>query len=176
MKLTDKYKNLLKGLDLADSISISLHKWMYQPKGSGIIFFKNSYEANKSVSFKTGYLSKPNVGILGSTPLVALPLIAILIAWGRKGLSKHIEADMEKAESLVKLIKNDPRFELWGPNKTGVVVWRSKKINPQKVRENLKNAWVSLVEIDGSIWFRSVAANPYANPQHLFDQILKALN
>ena len=39
----------------------------------------------------------------------------------------------------------------------------------------LTGAWVSLTDIDGEVWFRSVAANPNADPQLVFDRVCHAL-
>jgi L-2,4-diaminobutyrate decarboxylase len=99
----------------------------------------------------------------------------MLLSWGRTGLVERIESDMGKADQLADLIKSDPRFLLWGPNQTGVVVWRPLNAEPSVVRSRLQNGWVSLTEVDGQTWFRSVAANPSADPSYLFDQVSAAL-
>jgi len=39
----------------------------------------------------------------------------------------------------------------------------------------LEDAWVSLSEIDGQMWLRSVAANLSANPARMLAQVVRAL-
>ena len=147
---------------------------MYQPKGAALILFKDVDQAHQAMSYGGGYLSAPNIGLLGSTPASALPLAATLMHWGREGLAKHIDSDMTKAEHLKNLVQDHPDFELWGPSETGIVVWRPKTVSAKKVRANLKDAWVSLTDIEGEMWLRSVAANPSADPDFVFKKVLEA--
>ena len=175
LRLTDRFASCLAGIDAADSVGFSAHKWLYQPKGSALVLFRNSHAAHDALSYGGGYLATPNIGLLGSTPAAAVPLAAMLLSWGRTGLVQRIESDMTKANQLAQLIESDPRFLLWGPNQTGVVVWRPVDVEPSDVRNRLENGWVSLTEADGQTWFRSVAANPSADPSYLFDQVSAAL-
>ena len=39
-----------------------------------------------------------------------------------------------------------------------------------------EKAWVSLTQIDNETWLRSVAANPGADPEFVFQQVLEAAN
>ena len=113
------------------------------------MLFRNAKTAHDALSYGGGYLATPNIGLLGSTPAAAVPLAAMLLSWGRTGLVERIESDMGKADQLADLIKSDPRFLLWGPNQTGVVVWRPLNAEPSVVRSRLQNGWVSLTEVDG---------------------------
>lgn len=175
LRLTHRFARCLDGIETADSVGFSAHKWLYQPKGSALVLFRNADAAHDALSYGGGYLATPNVGLLGSTPAAAIPLAAMILSWGRTGLGQRIESDMAKADELAKLIESDPRFLLWGPNQTGVVVWRPVDAAASDVRNRLKNGWVSLTEVDGQTWFRSVAANPSADPGYLFDQVSAAL-
>ena len=128
------------------------------------------------MSYGGGYLSAPNIGLIGSAPASALPLAATLLHWGRSGLSDHLNADMNKAEQLASIIEEHPDFEIWGPCRTGIVVWKPKNFPAAEVRSRLKKAWVSLTQIDNETWLRSVAANPGADPDFVFQQVLEAAN
>ena len=175
MRLTDRLSHRLDGIEEADSVGFSAHKWLYQPKGSAMVMFRHAEAAHDALSYGGGYLATPNIGLLGSSPAVAVPLAAMLLSWGKTGLAQRIESDMGKADQLAGLIKSDSRFRLWGPNQTGVVVWRPIDSEPSAVRSRLQNGWVSLTEVEGETWFRSVAANPSADPAYLFDQLKAAL-
>lgn len=175
LRFTTHHSLLLDGIELADSVGFSAHKWLYQPKGAALVLFKDPDSAHQAMTYGGGYLAAPNVGLLGSAPAAALPLAATLLAWGQSGLSQRIERDLEKAHELARLVEADSRFELWGPVVTGVVVWRPRDADAKLVRDSLTNAWVSLIDIDGEPWLRSVAANASANPQHVFDRVVAAL-
>lgn len=175
MRLTNSLSHRLDGIEKADSVGFSAHKWLYQPKGSAIVMFGDTRTAHDALSYGGDYLATPNVGLLGSSPAVAVPLAAMLLSWGKTGLTQRIESAMGKADQLADLIELDSRFLLWGPNQTGVIVWRPIDTEPSAVRSRLLNGWVSLTEVEGKTWFRSVAANPSADPTYLFDQVIAAL-
>ena len=92
-----KYANLLAGIELADSVALSAHKWLFQPKESAFIFFKDTVKAHASVSFGGAYLAAPNIGVLGSHGAAATALVAMLLAWGREGVAQRIEHCMKLA-------------------------------------------------------------------------------
>lgn len=169
------HAGLLAGIETADSVGMSAHKWLYQPKEAAMVLFARSEAAHQALSFGGSYLAAPNVGLLGSHGATALPLAATLLAWGRRGIAGRIEADMDSASLLAQLVNEHDALELWAPPVTGVVNWRPTVQDPAEVRGRLSDAWVSIADIAGQPWFRSVAANPLADPHHVIDRINTAL-
>jgi L-2,4-diaminobutyrate decarboxylase len=169
-----RHAGLLDGVETADSVALSAHKWLYQPKESALVFFAQPDRVAEALSFGGGYLAQPNIGLLGSHGASALPLLATLLAWGLNGVRERIESDMAIAQRLADRVQAEPSLELWGPARTGIVVWRPRQGDPRQVRERLRDAWVSTAKINGEIWFRSVAANPLADPDRLVDAVLHA--
>jgi len=167
------HARLLDGIDDADSVAVSAHKWLYQPKESALVLFRDPAAAHDALSFGGGYLAAPNVGLLGSHGNAALPLAATLLGWGRDGIAGRIDADMALAGRLADLITDATEFELWAPPVTGVVNWRPRRHDPAAVRSRLRRAWVSVA---GEPWFRSVAANPLADPDHVLTMVSEALH
>ena len=170
-----RHAHLLDGIETADSVAVSAHKWLYQPKDSGLIFFANPDAAHRALTFGGSYLAAPNVGILGSHGNVALSLAATLLAWGQTGVAERIEADMELAEALADRIAAEPELELRRRPTTGVLNWRPRSADPEAVRKKLVGAWVSTTLIEGQPWFRSVAANPLAEPAKVVGAVLDAI-
>lgn len=171
-----KHSGLLYGIDAVDSVSMSAHKWLFQPKESAIVMFRQAEEAHTAISFGGGYLAMPNVGLLGSHGSTALPLAATILAWGRQGIAERVEHCMELAERLADRIDEEPALELFARPVTGVVLWRPRKVSPSTVRERMEGAFVSLTQVGKETWFRSVAANPQADPEQVVDSALSALN
>jgi len=169
------YAGLLEGIETADSVAVSAHKWLYQPKDSALILFGDVERAHAAISSGGSYLATANVGVLGSRGNAALPHAATLLAWGRAGLAARLDADMATANGLADLIHAHPALELWPPPVTGVVNWRARDHDPVAVRDRISGAWVSTADIDGQTWFRSVAANPFADPGRVVDAITAAL-
>jgi len=175
LRLT-KHAELLDGIEQADSVSVSAHKWLFQPKESALVMFRQEREAHDAISFGSGYLAVPNIGLLGSHGATALPLTATLLAWGREGIAERIEHCMLLAEKLAARIEREPALELLASPVTGVVLWRPRDASPAAVRERMDDAFVSLAQIGDETWFRSVAANPNANPDQVVDGALRALS
>jgi len=174
LRLSD-HTGLLAGVETVDSVAMSAHKWLYQPKESALVLFADPDAAHEALSFGGSYLAAPNVGLLGSHGTAALPLAATLLSWGRRGVAGRIEADMASANLLARLVEEHPALELWAPPVTGVVNWRPAGRDPAEVRDRLSDAWVSLADIAGARWFRSVAANPRADPMYVIDRVVAAL-
>jgi glutamate/tyrosine decarboxylase-like PLP-dependent enzyme len=164
----------LDGIEHADSIAISAHKWLYQPKDSALILFK-APDAQAAISFGGAYLASPNVGVQGSRSAAAIPLMATLMALGRNGLAALIEKNMADAEALADLLRNDPRTELKQSPETGVVNWRPASGAIEPVLEKLKGV-SSQTTIDDVVWARHVAANPYAEVAAIWARIDQALS
>lgn len=165
LRLSRRHGHLLDGIERADSVSVSAHKWLYQPKESALVLFNDRDTAHNALSFGGGYLASPNVGLQGSHGFVALSLYLTALAWGSDGLAHRIEADMNRAEMLAAAVGAHDAFELRRKPVTGVVNWRPLTHDPDTVRAQMSDAFVSMTTIDGQRWFRSVAANPYAEPE-----------
>ena len=171
-----KYANLLAGIELADSVAVSAHKWLFQPKESALVLFKDTEKAHAAVSFGGAYLAAPNVGVLGSHGAVATALLATLLAWGREGIAQRIEHCMDLARCLRDFVVADERLELYAEPQTGIVVWRPKDENLfDQVLHQLPVGSTSTTTIAGVKWFRNVAANPSADIDILTARIHGAL-
>jgi L-2,4-diaminobutyrate decarboxylase len=166
----------LDGIERADSVAVSAHKWLYQPKDSALVLFREPQAAHDAVSFGSSYLAAPNIGLLGSRGDATLSLAVTLLAWGRTGVAERIEATLHLADQLADLVDAAPELELWQPPVTGVVNWRPKDVTPERLRPHVQGAWVSLADIAGSTWFRSVSANPRADPARVVDAITRAIH
>lgn len=159
-----KYADLLAGIELADSVAVSAHKWLFQPKESALVLFKDTEKAHPAVSFGGAYLATPNVGVLGSHGATATALLATLLAWGREGVAQRIEQCMDLAHRLRDFVAADERLELYAEPQTGIVVWRPKDENLfAQVLQQLPVGSTSTTSIAGVKWFRNVAANPSAD-------------
>ena len=159
-----RYANLLAGIESADSVAVSAHKWLFQPKESALVLFKDTQKAHAAVSFGGAYLATPNVGVLGSHGAAATALLATLLAWGREGVAQRIEHCMDLARCLRDFVATDERLELYAEPQTGIVVWRPKDENLfDQVLHQLPVGSTSTTTIAGVKWFRNVAANPSAD-------------
>ncbi len=175
LRLTKKYDHLLSHCQYVDSIALSAHKWLFQPKESAFVFFKNSQCAHAAIRFGADYLLNPNVGLLGSHGAVAIPLMASLLTLGRAGLARLIEHSMTVSHVLAKEIEGHRDLVLYAPPQTGVLVWRPKNRSKfAEVESQLPLGFASSVTLGDEPWLRNVAANPMVNSDHIL-KILRDL-
>lgn len=164
--LSDQHRGLLAGIEAADSVAVSAHKWLFQPKESAMVFFADVEAAHRSVSFGADYLAVPNVGVLGSHGAVAVPLLATMLAYGRQGIASWIDASMALTDQLATLADANELLETRTPPQAGVLNWRHRQLDAVEVQRRLPPAvFVSSTSIDGEPWLRSVGANPMADPE-----------
>lgn len=175
LRLSDQHAAVLQGLENADSVSVSAHKWFFQPKESALIFFRNTTEAHPAISFGGAYLAVPNIGLLGSHGAVAVPLLATLLAWGRAGLAERIDRTMAVAQALHERLSAHPKIEVFGPATTGVVLWKlATEEATLRTFADLPDGSVSKTGLLGETWLRNVAANPNVDLERLWPKMEQA--
>lgn len=177
LRLCPGHAARLDGVENADSVSVSAHKWLFQPKESGFVLFRDVQAAHAAVTFGGAYLAAPNVGLLGSHGANAAPLLATLLAWGRVGVSARIEQCMSIADQFAAFVESDPRLELLTMPETGIVVWRPLDIaRVSELQERLPAGSTSLTRLAGDRWMRNVAANPNTDVSAFILTVRRALN
>jgi len=174
LRLSHAHSRRLDGIEAADSVAVSAHKWLFQPKDSALIMFRDLERANAAISFGGGYLTRPNVGVQGSRSAAAIPLLATLLAWGREGVAQRLDNLMQMAESLADAIETCDRLELWGRPQTAVNVFRPVYSSASTLVQALPPNMLSTCLLDGQIWARSVAANPSVNMDLVVERLMAA--
>ena len=175
LRLAPSHAHLLDGIDRADSVAVSAHKLLFQPKESALVLFRDANAAHAALTFGGAYLASPNVGLLGSHGASAAPLLATLWAWGHRGIAARLSQCMEKAAAFAYHIAQTEKLELWNQPASGVIVWRPRDMTAEQLHAKLPSGSASLTSLEGTRWLRNVAANPNANVEKLFGQILDAL-
>jgi len=176
LRLSPHYADKLAGIERADSVSVSAHKLLFQPKESALVLFRDVGKAHAAVSFGGAYLATPNIGLLGSHGAVAVPLLATILAWGREGLARRIERCMKLAEKFAAFVRDDPQLELLGEPETGIVVWRPRDTaSVDLLHSLLPPGSTSLTTLSGKRWMRNVAANPNADADAFGEEIKRVL-
>jgi L-2,4-diaminobutyrate decarboxylase len=178
LRLSSQHTHYLAGIENADSVAVSAHKWLFQPKESALIMFKDVATAHVAVSSGGAYLAVPNVGVLGSHGAVATSLMATLLAWGQNGLAERIDRCMHNADTLHALLSNDSRWTMFAPPSTGVFLARPTRPAPdaKAVLARLPNGVASSAVVNGETWLRFVAANPMAEPAVVYERLVATLN
>ena len=115
----------LKELDLADSIAIDPHKWLYAPLEAGAILVRNADDLRDAFSYHPPYYPDEETGEMSPTMLHeygpqnsrgfrALKVWMGFMQVGSEGMAQMIEEDILLAKYLDSLIESDPQLESTG--------------------------------------------------------------
>jgi glutamate/tyrosine decarboxylase-like PLP-dependent enzyme len=174
LALSDRHRGILSGMERADSVAVSAHKWLFQPKESGLVLFRDTEAAHSTLSFGGAYLAAPNIGVQGSHGAAGTLLLATLLAWGREGMAARIEHCMANARRLRDFIASQPGLEAFSDGGTGVTVFRPRSREVEGFRAALPQGLSSSATINGETWVRCVSANPNADVEMIIAAIEKA--
>ncbi|NMP15672.1 pyridoxal-dependent aspartate 1-decarboxylase PanP [Thalassotalea sp. Y01] len=140
--LSNKYRDVLKGIELADSVTIDAHKQMYVPMGAGLVVFKNpaavaSIEHHAEYILRKGSKDLGSHTLEGSRPGMAMMVYASLHIISRPGYELLINQSIEKAKYFAQLIDQDSDFELISEPELCLLTYRYA---PQAVQSFLQTA------------------------------------
>ncbi len=127
--LSDKYKHLLKGIELADSVTIDGHKQFYMPMSCGMVYFKDP-KIMDTVIYHANYVNRPgsvDLGIkslAGSREANSIILDCALKIMGRRGYALLLEHGIETAREFAREIQQRPDFELITPPELNILTYR----------------------------------------------------
>ncbi|ENS5607223.1 putative pyridoxal-dependent aspartate 1-decarboxylase [Vibrio mimicus] len=115
--MSNRYRGLLDGVELADSVTIDAHKQLYIPMGAGMVLFKDP-NAMRSIEHHAQYILRQGSKDLGSHTLegsrsgMAMLVYASMHIISRPGYQLLIDQSIEKARYFADLIEAQTDFEL----------------------------------------------------------------
>lgn len=196
---SSQYRQKLKGIEKADSVTLDAHKQMYVPMGAGIVVFKDPEDSN-AVRHHAQYILRAGSKDLGATTLegsrngMAMMVYASFNIFGRQGYELLIDQSIEKAQTFAKLIDNHHDFELITAPTLSLLTYRLKPqnidypneaqnakldkltVSVQKQQREAGKSFVSRTRLSVEKYgeqsitvFRVVLANPLTTEQDLVD-------
>jgi L-2,4-diaminobutyrate decarboxylase len=140
--LTDKYRSLLNGIALADSVTVDYHKSFFQPISSSAFIVKHKkyldiirHHADYLNPEEQDYDELPaqiNKSVTQSTRRFdALKLWFTLRLLGKQKLGEYTDTIIDTAAATARLLDADPDFELLCHSDLGVLVFRYLPQNRQ---------------------------------------------
>ncbi|WNC72758.1 putative pyridoxal-dependent aspartate 1-decarboxylase [Thalassotalea psychrophila] len=140
--LSNKYRSLLAGIELADSVTIDAHKQMYVPMGAGLVVFKNpesvaAIEHHAEYILRKGSKDLGSHTLEGSRPGMAMMVYASMHIISRPGYEMLINQSIDKAKYFADLIDCEADFELVSKPELCLLTYRYV---PQVVQQYLQTA------------------------------------
>jgi L-2,4-diaminobutyrate decarboxylase len=148
--LSDRHRDLLRGLDQADSVSMDFHKNFWQAISCGAFLLRDATQF-RHLEVHADYLNPETHDDLGIPNLVnkslsttrrfdALKLWLSFQVLGREKFGKMVDRTIELAAHAATLIRNNPVLELLHQPQYGCVVFRYRPSRPDRDGDQLNAA------------------------------------
>ena len=178
--LDERKRHLFAGLELADSVSLDPHKWLYVPVDAGCLLFRDDAAARATFStdeadyIKThGYVDEEafafwDYGVELSRRFRALKVWLTLQYYGSRRIADAISEDMSLAEYLGEVVSNSDDFELLAPVELSICCFRyiSSETDLDKLNERIMErvqkggrAYLSNATVNGHFALRACITN-----------------
>ncbi len=201
LAFSEKHKNLLRGIERADSVTIDPHKWMFVPFACGATLVKGGGRILRDAfDITPEYLSEDRGGAdveydffrygqLGTRRFNALKVWMALKLLGVRGYAKLIERQIELTNYLAARIDELQDFTRVGQVETAVCCFRftpeaayemseaerdSLQRNLQQRVEQSGEAWISTTVLKGRRALR-VNVNSFLTEQRHIDNLVELL-
>lgn len=147
--LVNKYRDLFKGIEKADSVTFDAHKLLYSPLSMGLILFKNPYDL-LNIMHTSDYIIRPDsvdqgrFTVEGSRPFSCLKPWVTLKIFGTTGFEVLFDHAFMLTSTLKDVISKHENFELLNSPELFITNYRfvpeniQNKIN--RIYEQLSNA------------------------------------
>lgn len=142
-------RNKFEGMELADSLSLDAHKWLYQPLDCGCLLYRSSEAAQKTFSHTGDYTralsADPIEGFAFfeesmelSRRFRALKIWLSLRYHGLAAFRESIKKDLAHACRLTDAVRHEPRLELVGRGELSALCLRyrgSEKLTDEELNQ-----------------------------------------
>ena len=158
------------GLSVANSLSLDLHKWLYQPVDCGMLLFKDPSQARAAFSHTGEYARvldpDPVEGFAFfeeslelSRRFRALKIWLSLRYHGLNAFRAAIRADLEHARQLADSIRSTPQLQLLAPVELSAVCFRYCESSEGANLDKLNEAILRRVIENGRIYLSNAAVH-----------------
>ncbi len=165
---SDKHRDLVRGIELADSITVDPHKWLAMPFAAGVVLTSRPSTLEKTFAVATPYMPRvdnPNlidnfkVSAQWSRRMNSLKLWLTLRVHGRQAYEELIDRQMRLSGEMADWFRNSDDFELAVPPKLPILNFRLKLDVSEAELATAHKALVDEVTRDGKLWISSTYVN-----------------
>jgi len=131
--LLPELRHLFNGWELADSIVVNPHKWLFTPMDCSVLWVRRPDILKRAFSLVPEYLTTPqgdavrnlmDYGVALGRRFRALKLWFVLRYYGSIGLQARLREHVRLAHLFASWVDADPRFERLAPTPFSTVVFR----------------------------------------------------
>jgi glutamate/tyrosine decarboxylase-like PLP-dependent enzyme len=174
-------RDLLAGIEFADSVTLDPHKWLFQPYGIGCLLVRDKSTLTNLFGMRASYLSETegsvdevNLFDLGpelTRPNRGLRLWFAFRTFGEDRIAAAVDKGFRNAEYAQRLIETAPDWEIVTPAQMGIVTFRYTGTDKADFNDNITvnvvseliddgTGFVSATQLDGRPVLRLCPINP----------------
>jgi len=180
--LCPEFRHIQKGLELADSYCFDAHKWMFTNFDCSCFFVADRETLTRSLDVLPEYLRNQagsdavfeyrNWHVPLGRRFRALKLWFVIQHYGVEGLQFHVRRHVELAQTVLRWVQADSRFELIAPAPLNLICFRLKgtdQMNEELLRRlNLSGKlYLSHTRLNGKYTIRFCVAQTRTELRHL---------
>ncbi|MBK8819486.1 MAG: pyridoxal-dependent decarboxylase [Saprospiraceae bacterium] len=191
---SEKYKHLMAGCELADSITVDAHKMMMVPSLTTMLFFAKSDDSYKTFAQKAQYLFFEgnqewyNYGkrtMECTKVMLSTRVFMLLHTYGTDIFGENIDACYENAGIFAGLIKSIDKFELAVEPDSNILCFRYKS-NDEKYNNSINSLirsallnngkfYIVQTTLNEKIFLRVSLMNPFTDKEDMMSLLKKIL-
>ncbi len=127
--LMEGAREMMKGIEKADSVTVDGHKLLYAPNSMGICVFKNVEDSRflyhtSNYIIRKGSVDQGRFTIEGSRPFACLKPWASIKIFGKTGYKLLFDHARNLQHTFTKLVERDPLFELMNKPELFIIIYR----------------------------------------------------
>jgi glutamate/tyrosine decarboxylase-like PLP-dependent enzyme len=162
--LSDRHRDLLEGIEQADSVTVDAHKWLSAPMGAGVLLTPHAAALEQTFAVEAGYMPSADAvdpylaGLQWSRRFAGLKVFVALAGAGRQGVGAQIDRDMALGDLLRSGLADDG-WRLRNHTPLPIVCFDDPDVDAVRSGSHLQaildavtatgSAWLSLVTLDG---------------------------
>ena len=162
-------RHVLDGAELADSLVVNPHKWLFTPVDCSVLYVKQPEILRRAFSLVPEYLTSRqhteavnlmDYGVQLGRRFRALKLWMVIRAFGADGLASRIEAHCALAREFASWVRAEPGWEVMAPVPFSTVCYRYAPVGTSETeREAINAAILERVNASGKAFISHTKLN-----------------
>jgi glutamate/tyrosine decarboxylase-like PLP-dependent enzyme len=192
---SERGRELLRGLELVDSLALDPHKWLFQPYEMGCVLVRDAQLMRQTYQITAAYLEDTKAAadeinfcdesMQLTREFRALKLWLSLKYFGAAAFRQAIERGLELAEFTESILRESPDWEVLSPATLGIVAFRYVRAGASQAELNTLNqrlvsactedgfAFVSSTLLKGRTALRMCTINPRTTDEDICASIAR---
>ncbi len=127
--IMDGARDMMRGIERADTVTLDAHKLLYAPNSLGVCVFKKVEDSKylyhtSNYIIRKGSVDQGRFTIEGSRPFACLKPWASIKIFGKTGYKLLFDHARKLQDTFVGLLKRDPVFELLNQPELFIIIYR----------------------------------------------------